>query len=188
LDEATSLLDASYEFGPEGGGVDYLAARYVGGAKVKAANGDLAAAEEHLDAGMTVAERLRLPRLAAAINNERVRLGIDIAPTVAAHLRSPRAVPRGDGLAMMTAELDENSAIRLLSASDSTDDKDRACRRADDLLAGIDGARRPLAALGAQLLVAETLAAAGKRVDANLVASRCAELGLPRLLVDAGLG
>jgi ATP/maltotriose-dependent transcriptional regulator MalT len=187
LDEATNLLDASYEFGPEGGGVDYLAARYVGGAKVKAANGDPAAAVEHLDAGMTVAQRLRLPRLAAAINNERVRLGIDIAPAVAAQLRSPRAIPRGDGLAMMTAELDEDSAIRLLSASNSADDKKQACRRAEHLVAGIDPARRPLAALGAQLLLAETLTAGGRPVDANVIASRCAELGLPRLLVDAGL-
>jgi serine/threonine-protein kinase PknK len=88
---------------------------------------------------------------------------------------------------MMTAELDEDSAIRLLSASNSADDKKQACRRAEHLVAGIDPARRPLAALGAQLLLAETLTAGGRPVDANVIASRCAELGLPRLLVDAGL-
>ena len=61
--------------GPEGGGVDYLAARYVGSARIKAAQGDLCAAAERLDAGMEAAEQLQLPRLAAAINNERIRIG-----------------------------------------------------------------------------------------------------------------
>ena len=63
------------DLGRMGGGVDYLAARYVGSAKVKAAQGDLSAAAELLDAGMKTAENLQLPRLAAAINNERIRLG-----------------------------------------------------------------------------------------------------------------
>ncbi|MBV8347740.1 MAG: hypothetical protein JOZ49_09465, partial [Mycolicibacterium sp.] len=88
-------------------------------------------------------------------------------------------------------ELDENSGIRLLSASGSATDREQACRRAKDLLAGIDGEQRPLAALNAQLLLVETLTAAGRTDDANVVlpriAARCQELGLPRLLVDGGL-
>ena len=75
LDDAARMLEMSYGLGPDGGGVDYLAARYVGSAKVKAAQGDLSAAAERLDAGMKTAENLQLPRLAAAINNERIRLG-----------------------------------------------------------------------------------------------------------------
>jgi serine/threonine-protein kinase PknK len=93
---------------------------------------------------------------------------------------------------MITAELDENSGIRLLSASDSDDDREQACRRAADLLAGIDVERRPSAALTAQLLQIETFMATGRVDDANAllpgVAGRCRELGLSRLLVDAGLG
>ena len=190
LDEATRLLEMSYGLGPEGGGVDYLAARYVGSAKVKAAQGDLSAAAERLDAGMNAAEHLQLPRLAAAINNERIRLGIGVAPAVAARLRSVRTIPRDDGIATITAELDEDSAVRLLLASGSAEEQDQACRRATELLAGIDAARRPLAALRAQLLLAETLARTGRSADAAIpaVARRCEELGLPRLLVDAGLG
>jgi serine/threonine-protein kinase PknK len=91
----------------------------------------------------------------------------------------------------MTAELDEDSGIRLLSTSHSADDREQACRRAADLAAGIDGARRPLAAVQAQLLQVETLIAAGRAADARNelapVAAKCAELGLSRLLVDAGL-
>jgi len=190
LADATRLLEESLQLGAEGGGVDYLAARYVTAARVKAAQGDLNSAADRLDAGMKAAEHLGLPRLAAAITNERIRWGIRIAPDVAARLRSTRIIPSDDGIATMTAELDEDSAVRLLFKGDSADDRNQAYRRAVDLLAGIDAARRPWAALRAQLLLAETLIATGRPADENVghVVRRCKELGLPRLLVDAGLG
>ncbi len=190
LDEATHLLEMSYGLGPEGGGVDYLAARYVASAKVKAAQGDLGAAADRLDAGMKAAEHLRLPRLTAAINNERIRLGMSVAPAVAARLRSVRSIPRHDGIATITAELDEDSAVRLLLAGGSAEEQEQAGRRASELVAGIDAERRPSAALRAQLLLAETLARTGRSADAMIpaVARWCEEVGLPRLLVDAGLG
>ena len=191
LAEATRLLEESYQFGSEGGGVDYLAARFVIGARIRALHGDRSAAIERLDAGMDAAQRLRLPRLEAAVNNERIRLGIPIAPVAAARLRSTRTIPHNDGIATLTAELDENSAVRLLAASDSPDDQGQACRRAADLATGIDGRRRPLAALQAELLLIETLTATGRVAEARAgalhVSARCAEVGLPRLLVDAGL-
>ncbi len=192
LTEAISLLDESYQLGPEGGGVDYLAARYVAGARAKAAQGDRGSAVDHLMSGMKAAEQLHLPRLEAAINNERIRLGIGVPPSVAERLRSPRDIPRDDGIAILTAELDENSGIRLLSASDSAADQEEACRRASDLLRGVDGQRRPLAAVCAQLLLAQTLATAGRPADADAAATgvvaKCNDLGLSGLLVDAGLG
>lgn len=187
LDDAARMLEMSYGLGPEGGGVDYLAARYVASAKVKAAQGDLSAAAERLDAGMKTAENLQLPRLAAAINNERIRLGV--APSVAARLRSVRAIPRDDGIATIIAELDEESAVRLLLASGSADEQDQAWRRATQLLAGMDARRRPLAALRAELLLAEICSRTGRSADPTIPAvARCREIGLPRLLVDAGLG
>jgi ATP/maltotriose-dependent transcriptional regulator MalT len=192
LTEAMRLLDESYQLGSEVGAVDYMIAEYVTGARIKAAQGDRGAAVERLADGAKAAEQLRLPRLAAAITNERIRLGIEIEPTVAARLRATRTIPHDDGIATITAELDENSGIRLLSASDSADDREQACRRAADLLAGIDDQRRPLAALNAQLLLAETLKETGRTDDAKVVlprvVARCEELGLSRLLVDAGLG
>lgn len=187
LDDAARLLEMSYGLGPDGGGVDYLAARYVASAKVKAAQGDLSAAAERLDAGMKTAENLQRPRLAAAINNERIRLGV--APSVAARLRSVRAIPRDDGIATIIAELDEESAVRLLLASGSADEQDQAWRRATQLLAGMDPRRRPLAALRAELLLAESCSRTGRSADPTIPAvARCREIGLPRLLVDAGLG
>ncbi len=191
LAEATRLMDESYLLGSDGGGVDYLAARYVIGARIKAAQGDHDSAVDRLAAGAKAADRLRLPRLAARINNERIRLGIELPQAVAAGLRSPRTVPRDNGIATLTAELDEDSAVRLLSASDSADDREQACLRAAELAAEIDGERRPLAALQAQLLLIETFTAAGRAADTRdelaSVAAKCAELGLSRLLVDARL-
>lgn len=193
LAEAADLLDESYHLGPEGGGVDYLAARYVVGARVRAAQGDRDAAISRLDAGMTVAERLRLPRLAAAINQERVRLGLALDPSQSARLRAVGSIPRdGNGIATITAELDAASGIRLLSRSHASDDREQACVHAVALLAGIDPTTRPLAALQARLLLVETLTAAGRAADAQddiaLVRALCAQHGLPQLLIDAGLG
>ena len=58
-------------------------------------------------------------------------------------------------------------------------------------MAGIDGDKRPWAALRARLLLVETLAAAGRVAEADAeakpVVAKCADLGLTRLLVDAGL-
>jgi ATP/maltotriose-dependent transcriptional regulator MalT len=191
LAEATRLLDESYQLGPEGGGVDYLAARYVIGARLRAIQGDRDSAVERLSAGMGVAEQLGLPRLAAGVNNERIRLGIEIAPSVADRLRAKRTIPHDDGIARMTAELDEDSGIRLLAAGDVDEDHEQACRRARDLLAGIDEERRPLAALSARLLLAEALTTTGKLQDAAVVSSdaaaQCAAVGLIRLPVDARL-
>lgn len=187
---AGRLMDESYLLGSEGGAVDYLAARYVIGARVKAAQGDHEGAADRLSTGGDTAVQLGLPRLAARINNERIRLGIALPAAVAADLLAPRTIPRDNGIATMTAELDEDSAVRLLSAGDSAD-RDQACQRAGALAAAIDGTRRPLAALQAQILHIETLAATGRESDARNelapVATKCAELGLSRLLVDAGL-
>jgi ATP/maltotriose-dependent transcriptional regulator MalT len=189
LAEAMRLLDESYELGPEGGGVDYLAARYVIGARLRAILGDRDSAVERLSAGMKAAEQLDLPRLAASVINERVRLGIEIPPAIAHRLRAERFIPV-DGTARMTAELDEDSAIRLLCLSESDGGRQHACRRARELLAGIDSQRRPFAALNARLLLAEVLTAAGDP-DALVVScdavAQCAAVGLLRLPVDAGL-
>jgi len=65
--------------------------------------GDRSAAVDRLADGAKAAERLRLPRLAAAIDNERIRLGIEIEPPVAARLRAARTIPHDDGIAVNAA-------------------------------------------------------------------------------------
>jgi hypothetical protein len=90
----------------------------------------------------------------------------------------------------VTAELDENTAVRLLLASETPDGRAEACERARVLAEGIDPVRRPLAALRARLLLGAALAATGRdrEADAELAAARCEELGLTRLLLDATAG
>jgi len=78
LATAMRLLDESYQLGPEGGGVDYLAARYVIGARLRAIHGDRDSAVQRLSAGMGVAEQLGLARLAAAVAAELVDGGLTI--------------------------------------------------------------------------------------------------------------
>jgi ATP/maltotriose-dependent transcriptional regulator MalT len=161
------------------------------GARLCAIHGDRDSAVGRLSAGMRVAEQLGLQRLAAAVTNERIRLGVEIAPAIADRLRAERTIPRDDGIAAMTAELDEDSGIRLLSVSNADEDRQQACRRATDLFAGVDGEQRPMAVLSAQLLLAETLTATGRHARAAAVSSdatvRCTAVGLSRLPVDAGL-
>ncbi|XBL81465.1 protein kinase [Mycobacterium shigaense] len=193
LAEAAELLEDAYHLGREGGGVDYLATRYVAAARTQAAQGNRESAAGRLDAGMAVAEEMRLPRLAAAINHERVRLRLSMDPSETDRLRAERTIPYGDdGIATVTAELDEASGIRLLSRSHASDDREQACWRSRALLAGIDPTARPMAALQARLLVVETLIAAGRaddaRADIAAVRALCARHGLTQLLVDAGLG
>lgn len=190
LTEAKRFIDESYALGAEGGGVDAMAARYVTAALIKAAEGDRDAAAGRLADGMIAAQAQPLPRLAARITNERIRLGITIAPELATELKSARTIPHDNGIATLTAELDEDSGVRLLSASDSAADRAQACQRARDLVAGIDGDRRPWAALQAQLLLVETLRAAGSaeaEAAARPVIAACTRTGLLRLLADAGL-
>ncbi|ORA34471.1 serine/threonine-protein kinase [Mycobacterium aquaticum] len=190
LAEASRIIEESYVLGSEGGAVDYMIALYGTAARLKAADGDLDAAATRLSDGMRAAERLDLPRLAAVMTNLRIRLGLPVTPDVASRLHASSAVIAGvDGIATITAEFEEDCAVRLLAASDSADDRAEALRRAEQLDAGIDGAQRPWAALQAGLLVAETLVAAGRQADGlgHPAVARCAELGLTRILEDAGL-
>lgn len=185
LTEADRLLDESYQLGSEGGGVDFMIARFATGARVKAAQSDLETAEQRLAAGWETARNLSLPRLAAHIINQRIKLGFGIAPADADRIRAPRDIPCADGIATLTAEIDEDSAVRLMLA----EQPDAAYERARNLVRAIDDERRPLAALRANLLLVETLAALGRTDEAQTTlastAATCDEVGLSGLLLDA---
>ena len=190
LDEAARLLDESNQLGSAGGGVDFMIARYVIGARVKAAIGDRAAAAERLAAGHQAVTDLVLPRLGARIANERIRLGIDTELVDTEQIRRPRPIPQDGGIATMIAEIEEDSAVRLLLTGPSDEERDAACARAGALLEGIDATRRPLAALRATLLLARCLATLHRDEEARTTlapaAARCTELGLTQLPTDAG--
>ncbi|MEV0544531.1 protein kinase domain-containing protein [Nocardia salmonicida] len=190
LDAAADLLAPSRELSAEGGGgVDFMLATYATGARVRTLRGDREGARELLEEGMQQAERLNLPRLAARIHNERVRLGFALDPGVSTALLRPRKIRRDDGIAAAVDELDEDSAIRLLLAEPGTEQHRLAVERATVLVAGIDADRRPMAALRAGFLLASARGGAGHVAAAERMykplARRCASLGLVRLPEDA---
>jgi serine/threonine-protein kinase PknK len=186
LAEADRLLDEGYELGPTGA-VDFLLATYATGARVKAVLGDLETATRRLDEGASLARTLSLTRLAARIDNERIRCGLTVRGS-AVESRKPLST-NGNGLTTITAELEEDSAIRLLLAEPSPERLEDAFRRAQALVQRLDGRGRPRALMHARLLLVACLFASGRTEEAarilTPVAAMCAELALPRVLLDA---
>lgn len=187
LDEAERLLDASYRLGAEGGVVDFMLASYGTGARIKILRGDMPAAVRRLDEGADTARKLSLPRLAARIDNERIRCGVE--PGVEFRTRTEQSTPEHQPAAIgtRTTEIDEDSQIRLLLAAHAYD---HACARVEAVVRVLDTVRRPRALLEARMLLVRCLAAAGRVADAKQVlipvAADCAEYGLPRLVADGG--
>ena len=182
--EAERLLDESYQLGAEGGQVEFMIARYVTGARIKALRGDRAAAAKRLDEGARVATTIGLPRLRAHIKNERMRLKLPVAasPGRAEHTE---ALPDG-GLGEITAQLRDETEIRGLLA----DQPGPACDRAHAWVHTLQAQARPRALLQANRLLVAALSAAGRTDDAKqtlaTIAAQCAELGMIRYLLDGG--
>ncbi|MVU77570.1 protein kinase [Nocardia sp. ET3-3] len=177
--------------GVEGGAVEFLVAGYGTGARLAAVRGDEATMNQRLDEGAKVAADLALPRLAARILNERIRLGLPIDEADRRELgqiEPYRAYP--DAPSAMAAELSHDSAIRLLLRERTPDAAERACARAQRLVEVIATQHRPRALLNAELLYGCCLSAAGRTAEAvkllEPTLARCAEQGLVRLVIDAG--
>jgi ATP/maltotriose-dependent transcriptional regulator MalT len=190
LDEAEHLIDESYQLGSEGGVVDFMVITYGLGARIKAARGYRDLATRRLDEGERIARSLSLPRLAARIENERVRCGLlqrdsVFTPQPLGNSTSPDG--RVDGIAVATRELIEDSHIRALLRG-STADIVEAGAMAQAHMTRIDATARPRAYLQSTLLLGGCLYAAGrvgKALDLVVPAVvKCADLGLPRLLSD----
>ncbi|MEU1205254.1 protein kinase [Nocardia sp. NPDC005825] len=187
--EARELLSAGSTL--EAGAIEFLTASCGTGARLAAVRGDLDAVCERLDQGAELATNLALDRLAARVLNERVRLGLPISDEDRDRLqRLAPYVPQPDARAAITAELSHDSAIRLLLAEGTDAAAEQACRRAEQMVNGIRAQDRPHALLNAELLYGCCLAAAGRSAQAAQqlapALTRAAELGLVRLVVDAG--
>ena len=182
IDEANRLLDMSDQFGAQGGVVENMIARYVIGARIKAARGDRNAAAGHLDAGAQVAASLGLPRLRANMDNERTRLDLPVTPWAA-----PEEAVLGGGLGEITAQLRDESEIRGLIA----DQPSLACERAQAWVQRLQHHGRPRALLKANGLLVECLSGAGRTDEAKQIlaniAAQCAERQMVRYLLDGGL-
>lgn len=193
LAEADQHLDRSHALGAEGGIVDFMLATYGTGSRLKFLLGQTREATARLDEGARLAQRLDLPRLAARMINERVRMGQRVLVVDDSDIGQKRSHQHDseDGIVAITAELEEESGLRqsLTKRADATE-LDELCAHARALVESVDSGTRPRACLNAALLHVETLAVAG-RDDAALtalipLADRCARLGLLRPLLDAG--
>ncbi|MGO4647563.1 protein kinase [Nocardia sp. 2YAB30] len=183
LAEAEHYLDEAGRLGIEGSPVEFMMASYATGARIEALRGNRDAAARRLDEGAEAAQALKLPRLATRIANEQVRLGF-----TSTFVTEP--APGEGGIAILAAELREDSAIRMLMRSGMLRRITAASARASTLRDSIDAARRPRAASQAQLLLASCLAASGKldaAEDALVpVLAKYADVGLIRPLRDEG--
>jgi ATP/maltotriose-dependent transcriptional regulator MalT len=189
--EAQRLLAESFKLGADEGIVEMIIARFVVGARLAVLRGDRAAAADLLDDGADVAQRLSTPRLGASLENERVRLRLPtrrpIAPLVEFAQR-PRPL---DGLAEIIAQLQEETAIRVLIADSGVGEHhDVACEWAQEWVDRLQGRGRDRALLRAQRTLADCLWAAGQNVEAKhvfgTVLARCADLGMVRFPLDGG--
>ncbi|WP_051183100.1 hypothetical protein [Nocardia vinacea] len=187
--EAEELLDIG--LGPAGGAVEFLMATYGTGARLAAVRGDLDTAQQRLAAGAKIAADLSLPRLAARIVNERVRLGLPITDTERETLDNlPPYTVQPTATLAIASELARDSAIRLLLAESSPAAAQQACDKAEHFVREISRQTRPRALLLAELLRGCCLSAIGQTGRAaELLApalSHCATLGLARLVADSG--
>ncbi|MEU4344445.1 protein kinase [Nocardia sp. NPDC023852] len=183
LAEAEHLLDEAGRLGTEGNPVEFMMASYATGARIEALRGHRDAAARRLDEGAEAAQALKLPRLATRIANEQVRLRF-----TSTYVTEPAA---GEGgVAILAAELREDSAIRMLMRSGMPRRITAAAARASTLHDSIDAARRPRAAAQAQLLLASCLAASGNfdAAEDSLVPvlAKYADVGLIRPFHDEG--
>ena len=193
LDEAEALLDDAYELGAEGGLVDIMFATFGTGARLKFARGDKTAADRRIAEGLEIATAAQLPRLEARLLYEQVRLAAMSTEEIDEGL-AQRVLGQGaqalDGIGDDTAELREDSRIRLLLNDGSPSALSAACERARAQLGHVDQDKRPRAHLGATLQLALCLAAAGDTDEAQRVLApalkTCAALGFSRLLIDEG--
>lgn len=192
LEEADRLLDEGYKLGPEGGSVDFKIARYVTGARLKAVQGDRRAAVQRLDEAARVARALALPRLAALVDNERLRLGLPPhpefgRPTLTSY--TERRQPEHE-IDEITLQHEEASAIRMLLTDADPASRDLACRWAREWVDRMAASNRPRLLLQARRLLVGCLAASGHpdeaRATAAAAAAQCAQLGMLRYLLDGG--
>jgi ATP/maltotriose-dependent transcriptional regulator MalT len=186
LDEAERFLDASAALGSEFALVDFMIATYAIGGRLKALRHDFTSAAERLEVGLNAAEQFRLPRLAARIRNEQVRLGLTTPPPA----DTRQALGELAGTALETAEADEASLIGLQLRVRDEPARLRTVERARSLLVTISEHHRPRARLAAGLLLVTALEAAGMHDEASATllpllqtGSSC---GLTRLFVDQG--
>jgi serine/threonine-protein kinase PknK len=183
MDGAEQLLEACHELGAESGVVDFMIPTYVTLARIKALRGDLEGAWALLDEGGDAAAELRLPRLQAAIQHERVQIHLALGETerandVAAYVESdlPLDVTGGVDAAIRHHLL--TLRARTMAAAGRLD---HALELAAEVLRDVEQAHQPHAEVVARLELAAVQFIAGQ-------ADRGAETAIPALVTASQAG
>ncbi|MGW0357514.1 protein kinase domain-containing protein [Nocardia nova] len=197
LEAADRLLEQSHQLPARIGAVDFMITTFVVGARVKAVLGDTETARARLDEGARMAAERKLPRMAAHIRAERLRLGL-VEPPAGPEPPAP-VLRQSAGTVALTAEAEEVAAVRVLlarhyrgldGANVAAEGLESAVKRARALYGRMVEQNRPRAELDAALLLVECLSVAGWNGEAitSLLPAldRCARLGWTRPLLDAG--
>lgn len=191
LDGAEQLLEACHELGAESGVVDFMIPTYVTLARIKALRGDIDAAWSLLEEGSDAATELRLPRLQAAVQQERVRIHLALGETAQANDVVSYVevdMPHGDG-GIEAAIRQRLLALRarVMAASER---HELALELAAEGLLASQSPPQPYAEAMARLELAAVQFVSGQRdrametaVPALVAASRA---GLVRSVVDVG--
>lgn len=189
ITEAEKLLEGAFDPEALGGSEDFMTRHYCLRARIRYLRGDHAAAATSLDEGLRAADALTLPRLRAAVDNERIHLGLHPQPGFTAVTHHQRRTS-GDGIDQTTAQLEDETAIMLLARSNDPDQIRTACDWAEEWVHSLDGTGRELARLHATRLQVACLWAAGRTDEAHTAlraaAILCARHNLIRFLPDGG--
>jgi len=190
LDRAEELLEESHELGAESGIADFMIATYITLARVKALRGDMPSAWAILDEGDLTAAHLGLPRLRAAITDQRVRFHIDNGnPATAADLVATQPDTSGcdEHLVVIVTQRWRTTHARVLLASGDTES---ALALLSDVYEAVASAGRPHATILARVELAAALRTAGNYEEGlrALVPALAASerSGLLRAIVDGG--
>lgn len=189
IDEAEELLAENVDAATLGGTADFMIRHYCLRARIGFIHRDQAGTLRALDEGAHTAELLSLPRLQAAVDNERVHLGLPPRPgfVPVAHTTKQDSA---DGIGQIVAQLEDDTAITLLLRTGTPEQVRTAVDWANDWARSLEGTGRELAWLHAARLLVSCLWAAGHTHEAETalrpVATRCAQHGLIRFLPDGG--
>lgn len=191
IDTAETLLEECHELGAESGVADFMIATYSTLPRIKVLRGDIDGALALLDEGNNTASRLALPRLAAAVDVERVRLYLAVddvgraEDTLARQDHTLRGVT--GGVATATRHYQLEMAERILCAHNDFDKAEAllAEMRAESAEAGWRYAEvsHTISLARVLLLKDDTDGATDLLIEALTAGARA---GLVRTILDAG--
>ena len=191
IDSAESLLEDCHDLGAESGVADFMIATYRTLARIKVLRGGIDGALAVLDEGRLAAQRLSLPRLSAALDNEYVRVYISVGDIQHAQdtfdRHSGSMATGSDGISMAIRHYQIQMHARILGAQHHYDEAFRSLSAIRDESTRV-GWRRAEVVNSLELARAKTLGGdtdeATELLASTLVTAERA--GLVRTVVDGG--